>query len=234
MKSKKNPKLDVTKDSSIYFALGLVIVLFVTWQALEWKKYDKHDAFSHTMTIDEAPEEDIPITEHIKTPPPPPPAPVVIEVVKNEEDIKETVIAPTETGLKEDIIAIKDIKIDEVVDDVDVDFKVVEDVPVFPGCESVSKEEQRLCFQQKMQEHVRKNFRYPEIAQELGIQGPVYVLFTIDKDGSITNIRMRGPDKNLEAEAMRIIKKLPQMMPGRQRGIPVRVPFSIPIIFKLN
>ena len=82
--------------------------------------------------------------------------------------------------------------------------------------------------------HIRKNFRYPEIAQEMGIQGRVYVNFIISKDGSIKNIRMRGPDKNLEKEAARIIGKLPNMTPGKQRGRPVRVPFSIPITFRLQ
>ena len=85
-----------------------------------------------------------------------------------------------------------------------------------------------------MNKHIRKNFRYPEIAQEMGIQGRVYVNFIIAKDGQITNIRMRGPDKNLEKEAKRIISKLPSMIPGKQRGRPVRVPFSIPITFRLQ
>ena len=86
----------------------------------------------------------------------------------------------------------------------------------------------------KINKHIRKNFRYPEIAQEMGIQGRVYVNFIISKDGSISNIRMRGPDKNLEKEAARIIGKLPKMTPGKQRGRPVRVPFSIPITFRLQ
>ena len=90
------------------------------------------------------------------------------------------------------------------------------------------------CFQEMMQKHIRKNFRYPEIAQEMGVQGRVNVMFTIQKDGSIGNIRYRGPDKNLEAEALRIIEKLPRMTPGKQRGRAVRVPFSIPITFKLQ
>ena len=76
--------------------------------------------------------------------------------------------------------------------------------------------------------------KYPEIAQEMGIQGRVYVNFIIGKDGVISNIRMRGPDKNLEQEAGRIIGRLPQMTPGKQRGRPVRVPFSIPITFRLQ
>ena len=85
-----------------------------------------------------------------------------------------------------------------------------------------------------IQKHIGKNFRYPEIAQEMGVQGRVSVMFVIQKDGSIGNVRMRGPDKNLEKEAARIISKLPKMTPGKQRGRAVRVPFSIPINFKLQ
>ena len=68
----------------------------------------------------------------------------------------------------------------------------------------------------------------------MGIQGRVNVSFIISRDGSILNIQMRGPDKNLEAEAKRIISLLPKMIPGKQRGRPVRVPFSIPIMFRLQ
>ena len=68
----------------------------------------------------------------------------------------------------------------------------------------------------------------------MGIQGRVYVNFIIAEDRRITNVRMRGPDKNLEKEAARIISKLPRMTPGKQRGRPVRVPFSIPITFRLQ
>ena len=85
-----------------------------------------------------------------------------------------------------------------------------------------------------MNKHIRKNFRYSEIAQEIGIQGRVYVNFIIAKDGQITNIIMRGPDKNLKKEALSIISKLTSMIPGKHRGRPVRVPFSIPIVFRLQ
>ena len=140
-------------------------------------------------------------------------------------------IESTETD-EEEIIEI--VEVEEVEEDIDVPFAVIEDVPIFPGCERVKKSERRTCFQEKMNRHIRKNFRYPEIAQEMGIQGRVYVQFVIAKDGSITGVRMRGPDKNLEKEAARIIGKLPKMTPGKQRGRPVRVPFSIPITFRLQ
>ena len=115
----------------------------------------------------------------------------------------------------------------------EIDFDSVERPPIYPGCEPYIQQ-LRSCFQRKIQIHINKNFRYPEFAQKTGIQGRVFVQFIIDKDGSIVGIRTRGPDKNLEKEAQRIIGKLPTMTPGKQRGRPVRVPFSIPITFKLQ
>ncbi len=234
MQPKKNPKADLNKNRNLYFVMGLTLVLGVTWGAIEFKTYEKvFDLAALDMLEDD--DEDIPITEQLKTPPPPPPpppAPEVIEVVEDEEEVEETVIESTETD--QDEIIIEEIEVEEEFDDIDVPFAVIEDVPIFPGCESVAKSQRRACFQEQMNKHIRRNFRYPEIAQEMGIQGRVYVNFIIAKDGSITNIRMRGPDKNLENEAQRIISRLPKMTPGKQRGRAVRVPFSIPITFRLQ
>jgi periplasmic protein TonB len=234
MQLKKTPKADLTKNSSLYFAIGLASVLLFSWVAIEWKTYEKSAFDYEALNVDDEDDEEVPITEQIKTPPPPPPpppAPEVIEIVEDEEDIEETVIESTETD-QEEIVEIVDVVDD--FEDVDVPFAVIEDVPLFPGCEKVAKSDRRKCFQEQINKHIRKNFRYPEIAQEMGVQGRVYVNFIISKDGSITNIRMRGPDKNLEKEAKRIISKLPKMTPGKQRGRPVRVPFSIPISFRLQ
>ena len=233
MQPKKSEKVDLTKNSSLYFVIGLSVVLFVSWQAIEWKTYKKTYDYE-ALNVEDDDDEEIPITEQLKTPPPPPPpppAPEIIEIVEDEEDVEETVIESTETN-EEEIIEIVEVEEEEL--DIDVPFAVIEDVPIFPGCERVKKSERRNCFQEKMNKHIRKNFRYPEIAQEMGIQGRVYVNFIIAKDGKITNIRMRGPDKNLENEAQRIIAELPSMTPGKQRGRPVRVPFSIPITFRLQ
>ena len=235
MQPKNHETVDLTKNSSLYFVIGLATILFISWQAIEWKTYEKDLYGYEALNVDDEDDEEIPITEQLKTPPPPPPppppAPEVIEVVEDEEEVEETVIESTETN-EDEIVEI--VEVEEEFDDVDVPFAVIEDVPIFPGCERVSKSERRNCFQEKMNKHIRKNFRYPEIAQEMGIQGRVYVNFIIAKDGQITNIRMRGPDKNLEKEAQRIIAKLPNMIPGKQRGRPVRVPFSIPITFRLQ
>ena len=234
MQLKKNPEADLNKNRNLYFVIGLTFVLGVTWGAVEYKSYErKIDLTNGDMLVDD--EEDVPITEQLKTPPPPPPppppAPEVIEIVEDEEEVEETVIESTES---DEEMVIEDIVVEDDFDDIDVPFAVIEDVPIFPGCESVAKSQRRACFQEQMNKHIRKNFRYPDIAQEMGIQGRVYVNFIISKDGSITNIRMRGPDKNLENEAARIIGRLPTMTPGKQRGRAVRVPFSIPITFRLQ
>ncbi len=234
MEVKKSPKADLRNNSSLYFVAGLAIVMALVFIAFEWKTYDEASDYDISLNVEDMLDEEVPLTEQIKTPPPPPPpaAPEVIEVVEDEVEVEETVIESTETSQEEEIIEVDDVEVLDDDLDVDVPFAVIEDVPVFPGCEGAS--DKRACFNEMMQKHIIKNFRYPEIAQEMGVQGRVNVMFTIQKDGSIGNIRYRGPDKNLEAEALRIIEKLPRMTPGKQRGRAVRVPFSIPIVFKLQ
>ncbi|MFH6769898.1 energy transducer TonB [Gaetbulibacter aquiaggeris] len=238
MKSKKNPQVEIGRNSSLYFAIGLNIMLFASWQLLEYKTYDKKDVAIDILNMDEEFEEEIPIV-NINTPPPPPPPIAIQESIKIVEDvveIEETIIESTESNQNDKIapvIAVADVSVEEVDEDVEVPFSVIEDVPVFPGCENGSKTEKRNCFQLKMEEHVAKNFKYPEPALDLGIQGKVFIIFVIDQDGFVSSIRSRGPDKILEQEAERIIKLLPKMIPGKQRGKPVKVPYSVPIVFRL-
>ena len=110
----------------------------------------------------------------------------------------------------------------------------IEDVPMFRSCKNVFKSQRRECFQNKMTKHIRKHFYYPKYAFNRGIQGRVFVQFIIEKDGSISEIKTRGADKSLEKAALKIIKKLPKLIPGKANGKPVRVPYSIPIIWKLG
>jgi protein TonB len=212
-------------------------MLLISWQLLEYKTYDKSEITLDIVNMEEVFEEEIPII-NVNTPPPPPP-PVAIQesitVVEDVVEIEETVIESTETNQDDkiaEVISVDEVAVEDVDEDVEVPFAVIEDVPVFPGCEKVSKSEKKACFQIKMEEHVAKHFRYPEVALDLGIQGKVFVVFVIDKEGYISNIRSRGPDKILEKEAERIIKLLPKMIPGKQRGRPVKVPYSVPIVFK--
>ncbi|PKQ46013.1 energy transducer TonB [Confluentibacter flavum] len=237
MQVKKNPQAEIGRNSSLYFAIGLNIMLFITWQALEFKTYDKADIDIGMINLEKEVEEEIPII-NINTPPPPPPPVVLtetVQIVEDIEDIEETVIESTEVSqddrIADVVVNVRDVAVTEVEEEVEVPFAIIEDVPIFPGCENVSKAQKRACFEQKIQAHVVKHFQYPQVALELGIHGRVSVMFTIDKDGSITKIRTRGPDKTLENEAVRIINTLPKMIPGKQRGKPVPVPFSLPINF---
>lgn len=239
MKPKKNPKADLNRDSGLFFVIGLTLVLFVVWRALELKSYDtitEEVVIAHTAESDLR--EEVPVTEmNVPPPPAPPAAPVIIEVVEDALEIDETVIQSTETNqetvVDEAVVSVDEVEVGEEEEEITVPFAVIEDIPVFPGCEQGTDDAKRACFQQKIQEHVVKNFRYPPIALEMGIQGKVYVQFVINTDGHVTNIRTRGPDKLLEQEAERIIALLPKMMPGKQRGRAVKVPYTIPVVFRL-
>ncbi len=239
MQVKKNPKVDLNRNSSLYFVIGLTLVLFLTWRALEYKSYPKTDKIVEMLNVVEELKEDVPITEQIKTPPPPPPpsAPEIIEVVEDAAEIEETVIESTESSQDQEVEAVMDVDDVEVGDDIEelsVPFAIIENVPIYPGCESAKGNAARkACFQKKIQEHIMKEFHYPQIAAEMGIQGRVFVQFAINSKGVIDGIRTRGPDPGLEKEAARIVASLPKMKPGMQRGRPVKVPYSIPVNFKL-
>lgn len=239
---KKNPKTDIARNSGIYFAIGLNLMLLLTWQLLEFKTYAKDDVVIDLLNMSADLETDIPVINVNTPPPPPPPAPAVInEAIKIVDDIKEvqeTIIVSTETNqsdaIAERVVNVVDVKVKVVEEDVEVAFAVIEDAPVFPGCEGLSKIEAKDCFQRKVMEHVVKNFQYPETALQLNLQGRVSVIFAIDSKGYATGIRSRGPDKILEKEAERIIALLPKMQPGKQRGRPVKVSYAVPIFFKLE
>ena len=122
----------------------------------------------------------------------------------------------------------------EMLDEVDVPFSVVDQVPVFPGCEDLSSSEQKKCISDNIKKHVNKNFN-TNLASKLGLKGRqrINVIFKIDALGNITGVRSRAPHPDLEAEAIRVIKTLPKMIPGKHAGKNVSVPYSLPIIFQV-
>jgi protein TonB len=240
MEVKKNPKVDVGRNSSLFFAVGLNVMLAITYFGMEYKTYDKSLSQTDILMLSEQLQEDIPITTINIPVPPPPPKPIISEaitVVEDVEEIEETVIESTETGqddvIEDRIISINDVEVVDVEEDVEVPFAIIERIPIFPGC-SGTNDQLKVCFQRKMNEHIQKNFEYPKAAQELGINGKVFVFFIIDKTGRVTKMKSRGPDKLLENEAERILGLLPKMTPGKQRDKFVGVPYSIPINFKLQ
>ena len=112
----------------------------------------------------------------------------------------------------------------------DVPFAIIEEVPTYPGCKGTN-EQKKKCLQEKIQKIVRKYYN-TGLANDLGLspgKKRVYVQFKIDKNGNITDIRARGPHKRLEKEAIRVVQKIPKMIPGKQRNRPVGVKYTLPI-----
>jgi protein TonB len=234
MRPKKNPQKDLNKKSGLFFVVGLLLVLGMVYTALEWKSFDriKYDDIGLNK-VDATIEEDAPIFELEVTPPPKPPAlPVEIEIVENDNPIEETEVIAIEANTETEIVDASEFEVVEEPEEVKVNWITIEEVPVFPGCEN--EKNKRACFNDMMQKHISKNFRYPELAQEMGIQGRVNTTFIINNDGTIGTIQKRGPHDVLEKEAVRILSKLPKMTPGKQRGSAVKVSFAIPITFKLQ
>jgi len=168
-------------------------------------------------------------------PPPPPVAPEVIEIVEDEEEIEETVIESTETDEEEEIVEIEEVEVEEVEEDIEVPFAVIENVPVFPGCEKGNNDTKRKCMSDKITKFVQKKFN-TDIAGDLGLTGRqrISVIFKIDKGGNVTGVRSRAPHPRLQKEAARVINLLPKMKPGKQRGKAVIVPYSLPILFQVQ
>ncbi|WP_299002499.1 energy transducer TonB [uncultured Tenacibaculum sp.] len=240
MEIKKNPKSNLENYSKLFMQIGLVFALFVTYVAIENKTYDKEYAdLGMANMASEIEEETIELQiEPPKPKPntPPPPAPEKIEVVEDEKEVEETIIESTETDESEEII-VEDIEEVEEVEEVieDVPFAIIEEVPVFPGCTG-TKQQKKDCLNKNLQRHVQRNFN-AELANELGLspgKKRIYVQFKIDKDGSITSVAARAPHPRLKQEAERVARKIPKMQPGKQRGRPVRVGYTLPITFNVE
>ena len=244
MEIKKNPNVDPKRNSSLYFLVGLTAILFLTYVGIELKSEDprvvveKLDILDNFVQDEEAILTMPPVQ---KLPPPRPPAPEVIQIVDNKQVIEEKKIETTEVDENKPVVVNNAAQYGDeggTADDIDeeVPFTVIEDVPVFPGCEKVEKSKRLDCFMEQMAKHIKRNQQYPERAMEDNIQGRVSVLFVIDKDGSITNVQVRGPKGGelLEKEAKRVIEKLPKFKPGMQRGKAVKVKYSQPITFRLQ
>ncbi|MFK8054523.1 MAG: energy transducer TonB [Saprospiraceae bacterium] len=122
------------------------------------------------------------------------------------------------------------------VDETDI-FVVVEQMPMFPGCESAggSKGEMEMCATEKMLQYIYARVRYPEIAKQNNVQGTAVISFVVEKDGTITGAKIvRDPGAMTGKAALDVVNSFPNWNPGMQRMQPVRVQFNLPIKFKLN
>ena len=172
MESKKNPKANVSRNGSIYFAVGLALMLFLTYTAINYKTFDKSLIDIGKLDLDEELDEEMILLDQIKPPPPPPPPPAApegIDIVEDEEEIEETVIESTETDQDEEI-EVEDIVVEEVYEDVEVPFSVIENVPEYPGCEKGSNSEKRKCMSAKIAKFVQRKFN-TDLAGDLGLSG---------------------------------------------------------------
>ncbi|MFV8226297.1 energy transducer TonB [Christiangramia aquimixticola] len=237
MKPKKNPKADLRRKWVLFLQIGLILVLFITLQAFEWKTYVPQLNDKEKVQLNELEEEAPPITIFEKTPPPPPPKDVpVIEVVQDDTDVKEDDIAPSEIDL-DDILEPADmVEVKGEDEPVEVPFEFIEDVPVFPGCEALEDNAGRkACMSSKISKFVNREFD-TSLGEKLGLTGInlVSVMFVVNEKGVVEQIQTRAPHPALEEEARRVIGKLPKMEPGKQRGKAVSVSYMIPIRFKVQ
>lgn len=210
------------------FLMGLVLALAAMFVAFEWST-GMSETTLNVVVQDVIAEEEIEITRRDPTPPPPPPppepeAPEILEVVEDKVETRiqinieddqsraqiQTFVPPPPPKPKEE----------EATEEI---FVVVEEMPEFPGGQSA------------LMKYLSENIRYPVIAQENGIEGRVICSFVVERDGSITDVQVvRGVDPSLDREAVRVIQSMPKWKPGKQRGKPVRVRFTLPIVFRLQ
>lgn len=236
-KAKKYPKANLENYSKLFAQLGLVLSLLVVYLLMQSKTFEKDVVvykYDPSGFIDQTPSiVEIKVKQKTK-----PKKKVILDVIKKiDDDIQKN----------EDIIDIIDVEapveppvfietnpIDEEIED-EVPFLVLEDVPVFPGCRGTN-EERKDCFTKKISKFVNRKFD-SGLAEELGLQAGIqriYTLFKIDKNGNIIDVQARAPHKKLRNEAIRVINLLPKMEPGKQRGKPVKVKYSLPITFKVQ
>lgn len=225
MEAKKNPKLDVTRNSPFYFSLALCASLVFIIAAFEWKTYDASglvDLGNPTDIFDEL--LDIPITEQ---PPPPPPkkAPIVIEIeeVDDEEIIEEVEIIFDIEITEDDVIEIFIAEESVVEEDIDEIITVAEEMPTPVGGYAA------------FYKFVSKNIKYPAMAKKLGREGRVVLEIIIGKDGQLEDAKVvKEIGFGCDEEALRVIKLWEKWNPGRQRGVPRRIRMYLPLIFKLT
>ena len=211
MEVKKSPKADLEGKKTIFLEIGFVIALGILLSAFNWKTNTK---------VEEG------FVKFLLPPPPAPKLTDLIEIVEDELSIDEELeIDDAEADVENKNNYNFDYDGDswgEEESDGEADiFQVVEDMPQFPGG--------------SVQKWIAKNVKYPMIAQENNIQGKVFVQFVIEKDGSVSDVKVaRSVDPSLDKEAIRVVKAMPKWKPGKQRGKPVRVSYTVPINFQLQ
>jgi protein TonB len=215
MNERKQPKADLRRYHVLFMEVGLIAVLlvFIVAMKVDLKPTKKAVEFSEKQEIVKM--EDIIQTEQIERPPPPPRPPVPVEV-PNDEIIEDEVL------------------------DINAELDLEQELELPPPPAEEEEEEDFFVAVEQMPELIgglaglQKNLRYPELARKAGIEGKVIIQFIVNKDGSVEQLRVvRGLGGGCNEEALRAVK-MAKFKPGRQRGEPVRVQYSLPVIFRLE
>ncbi|WP_299682434.1 energy transducer TonB [uncultured Dokdonia sp.] len=246
-KSRKH-EANLRRNPTLHFQVGLILSLLVAILFIEMRMPTKAEKRPYDGLELEEPlwAEDFKLEKvHVEKitqkelPPPQQQQPDEFTEVDNETTIIEDIVEPLE-GNQDDAIPDDVLETTEVVDDEPIETVVpfirIEEVPLFPGCENLSTNQERKdCMNSKIQKFVGRKFE-TEIGERLGLQGlnRIFVQFTIDRNGEVTDIKARGPREELEIEASRVVDLLPKMTPGKQRGVPVGVIYNLPIAFKIQ
>lgn len=225
MDTKKTPKADLEGKRVLFIQIGLVVTLALVLLAFEWKSFDRVLTDLGERDVIDIPEEMVEITRQEQPPPPPAPPPQTTQfkIVEDDVEIEDDFMIDVDVDQTTQIEAyIPPVFEEEQVQEQEI-FIVVEDPPSFPG-----GDEARIRF-------LSENIRYPQMARESGIQGTVFVTFVVERDGSVTDVRvLRGIGGGCDEEAIRVIQAMPRWNAGKQRGRPVRVQFNMPIRFTLQ
>ncbi len=228
MESKKSNRADLESKKVIFLQTGFIVALSLCLLAFEWRTYDRL-IYEKPVTDWSEIEELLPInTDQRKLPPPPPAVKPVytINIVENTVDVIDD-LPPIDAGFNEgwqnpDIMPLPE-EISNSAEDSIYQIVSLETLPEFPGGEAA------------MYKYLGENIKYPPMAREANIQGIVYMNFVVEKDGSLSVVgAVRSPDQSLSDETARVVSEMPAWSPGKQRGMPVRVNFVLPVRFRLE
>lgn len=228
MEAKKSDKANLEKTKTMFTLLGLVISISIVILAFEWKSYDeKEEAMQLTQVVQEV-EEMVIQTRQEETPPPPEEPQQAetteFEIVDDDQELKNEFSIETfeNTGNVEVFIPKVEVVEEVVEEEEQTIFIVVEESASFPGGI------------QEMMNFIKNNLKYPQQARETGTQGKVFVSFVVEKDGSLTDVKvLRDIGSGCGEEAVRVVKSMPKWKPAKQRGKPVRMQFNLPVAFTL-
>jgi protein TonB len=231
MEIKKSEKASLENKRLLFTEIGLIVALLIVWGAFSYSSKDKKVAVFEDVTEEIAVEEEIPITQE-NTPPPPetPDVPVLsdqIDIVDDEIVVDDNLFLNLEDDASvgiEIMDYVEAVVEEEEVEEEAIPFQLVEEKPKFQGGDA-----------NDFTRWVNSRLQYPEIAKENGVQGRVTLQFTVNADGSVSNVKvLRGVDPSLDQEAVRVVSSSPNWTPGRQRDRAVKVTYTFPVVFQLR